>query len=232
MNRRWMITAIALAAAATLTYVQANPEPANPQAAKLDNTTEKMSYIIGMNMGREFKQNYIDINVAALNRGLNDGMAGKQSALSEEQVQATLLAVQQEIAEKMEKAAEQNLVQGQAFLEANKQKEGVVTLDSGLQYKVLQSGEGEKPQLTDTVTVHYRGSLIDDTEFETSVGGEPLTISVQSVIPGWVEALQLMSVGDKWQLFIPAELGYGPRGGPGGPNAVLIFEVELLSIQK
>jgi len=132
------------------------------------------------------------------------------------------------------KLADENKTKGMAFLNENKQKPGVISLDSGLQYRVITQGSGPKPKKTDTVTFHYRGTLIDGTVFDSSYDrGEPATIPVEQLIPGWVEALPLMSVGSKWELFVPYDLGYGERpGGPGGPGSALIFEVELLDIKK
>jgi len=152
-------------------------------------------------------------------------------------MQARVRAKQEEAAAaqqaELAAAGEKNKVDGEAFLAANAQKDGVVVTDTGLQYKVITAGDGAKPQATDTVTVHYRGTLIDGTEFDSSYSrGEPATFPVQGVISGWVEALQLMSVGDKYELTIPSDLAYGPAGTGGdiGPNATLIFEVELLEI--
>jgi FKBP-type peptidyl-prolyl cis-trans isomerase FklB len=158
--------------------------------------------------------------------------------LTEDEARAVLTQLQSDVRKKQQELAQQlgddNKKQGMAFLEANKAKDGVVTLPSGLQYKVLQEGTGAKPAPTDTVVCNYRGTLLDSTEFDSSYKrGQPATFPVTGVIKGWTEALQLMPVGSKWQLFIPSELAYGERGAGGqiGPNATLIFEVELLSIQ-
>ena len=180
----------------------------------------------------------IDIDPAVVARGLKDAFTNGKTLLTEDEVRTILTQLQADMRKKQQElaqvAAENNKKQGLAFLETNKTKDGVVTLPSGLQYKVLQEGTGPKPAATDSVVCNYRGTLLDNTEFDSSYKrGQPLTIPVTGVIKGWTEALQLMPVGSKWQLFIPSELAYGERGAGGqiGPNATLIFEVELLSIQ-
>jgi FKBP-type peptidyl-prolyl cis-trans isomerase FklB len=200
---------------------------------------DKMSYIIGMDIGKNFKRQAIDIDPDILARGVKDGISGEKGLLSEQEARETLAAFQKEMmakqAELAKKLGEKNKVEGEAFLAANKAKEGVKTLASGLQYKVIQAGTGNRPKLTDEVTAHYRGTLIDGTEFDSSHRrGKPANFPVSGVIPGWTEALQLMEVGAKWQLFIPPNLAYGERGAGRdiGPNATLIFEVELISIQE
>jgi FKBP-type peptidyl-prolyl cis-trans isomerase len=170
---------------------------------------------------------------------LRDSFSNGKTLLTEDEARAVLTQLQSDVRKKQQEIAQQlgdtNKKQGVAFLEANKTKDGVVTLPSGLQYKVLQEGTGPKPAPTDTVVCNYRGTLLDSTEFDSSYKrGQPATFPVTGVIKGWTEALQLMPVGSKWQLFIPSELAYGERGAGGqiGPNATLIFEVELLSIQS
>lgn len=195
----------------------------------LKNQKEKVSYIIGMNIGTNFKKQLIDIDPSILAKGIQGALSGTKPLLTEQEIQETMVAFQKELMEKHKK-------QGENFLAENKKKEGVKTLPSGLQYKVIKAGTGKKPKLDDTVAVHYRGTLIDGTEFDSSYRrGQPATFQVSGVIPGWTEALQLMEQGAKWQLFIPSNLAYGERGTPGGqigPNATLIFEVELISIQE
>ena len=205
----------------------------------LKSQKDKMSYIIGMDIGKNFKRQAIDIDPDILAQGVKDGISGGKALLSEEEARETLAAFQKEMMAKQEELAkkigEKNKVEGEAFLAANKTKEGVKTLASGLQYKVIQSGTGKRPKLTDEVTAHYRGTLIDGTEFDSSHRrGKPANFQVNGVIPGWTEALQLMEVGAKWQLFIPPNLAYGERGAGRdiGPKATLIFEVELISIQE
>ena len=203
---------------------------------------EKFSYAVGMRTGQRmaesFKKQSVPYDSAALARGLRDGLAGGKTLLTEDEAQAAIKAVQEEVGkqqmEKMQVAGAANKKEGDAFLAANKGKEGVVTLPSGLQYKILKEGTGPKPTASDTVVCNYRGTLINGTEFDSSYKrGQPVTFPVSGVIKGWTEALQLMPVGSKWQLFIPADLAYGDRGAGAdiGPDSTLIFEVELVSIQ-
>jgi FKBP-type peptidyl-prolyl cis-trans isomerase FklB len=155
--------------------------------------------------------------------------------LNEQEVRETVAVFQKEMAARLEELGKKNKKEGETFLTENKKKEGVKTLPSGLQYKVIKAGTGKKPKLADTVTTHYRGTLIDGTEFDSSYKrGQPATFQVSGVIPGWTEALQLMEEGAKWQLFIPSNLAYGERGMAGtiGPNATLLFEIELISVQE
>jgi FKBP-type peptidyl-prolyl cis-trans isomerase FklB len=200
---------------------------------------EKASYAIGMNIGKNLKRDSVEIDSAVLYRALKDALAGNKLLLTDEEAKTALMALQTEVRAKEEAktkaAAVENKKTGEAFLTANKTKEGVVTLPSGLQYKILKAGTGPKPTAEDTVLCHYRGTLVDNTEFDSSYKrGEPLKIPVGGVIKGWTEAIQLMPVGSKWQLFIPSDLAYGERGAPGspiGPNSTLVFEVELISIE-
>ncbi len=217
----------------------AEPALSNPQAAALLKTEkDKVSYAIGMNIGKSLHRDSVDVDTNLLVRGLSDSLAGGAPLLTDQEAQTILTALQTSLRakqqEKMQAMAETNQKAGEAFLAANKLKEGIVTLPSGLQYRILKAGDGPKPTATDTVTVNYRGTLIDGTEFDSSYKrNEPATFPVNQVIKGWSEAVQLMPVGSKWQIFIPAELAYGPRGAGAaiGPNATLIFEVELLSIK-
>ena len=175
---------------------------------------------IGLNVGKGLHRDSIDVEPKILLQGIEDAMADGKLLLTDDETKTVLVDLQ-------------NQKEGDAFLAANKTKEGVVTLPSGLQYKVLVAGTGAKPSAADTVVCNYRGTLLDNTEFDSSYKrGQPLTFSVGGVIKGWTEALQLMPAGSKWQLFIPPDLAYGERGsGPIGPNATLVFEVELVSIQ-
>jgi FKBP-type peptidyl-prolyl cis-trans isomerase FklB len=206
----------------------------------LTTTKEKASYAIGMNLGGGLHRQNVDVDSAALVQGLKDTLSGNKTLLTEEEARAALMQLQSEMQAKMQAKqtaeGEANKKEGDAFLAANKTKEGVVTLPSGLQYKILTAGSGPKPTATDSVVCNYKGTLINGTEFDSSYKrGEPATFPVTGVIKGWTEALQLMPVGSKWQLFVPADLGYGPRGTPGGPigpNSTLIFEVELISIKE
>jgi FKBP-type peptidyl-prolyl cis-trans isomerase FklB len=200
---------------------------------------EKASYAIGMNIGKNLKRDSVEVDPSIVYRALKDALAGSKLLLTDEEAKAALMTLQTEVRAKEEAktkaAALENKKTGEAFLTANKTKDGVVTLPSGLQYKILKAGTGPKPTAEDTVLCHYRGTLVDNTEFDSSYKrGEPLKIPVGGVIKGWTEAIQLMPVGSKWQLFIPSDLAYGERGAPGspiGPNSTLVFEVELVSIE-
>lgn len=204
----------------------------------LKSEKDKVSYSIGLSIGNNFKNQSVDVNVDVLAKGVKDAISGNKPLMTEKEVQETMMAFQNEMKTKQAEHAkvlgEKNKKEGETFLAENKKKEGVKTTASGLQYKVIKDGNGKKPKATDTVTVHYKGTLIDGTEFDSSYKrGEPTSFPVNQVIAGWTEALQLMNVGSKWQLFIPANLGYGDRGaGPQiGPNAALVFEVELISLK-
>ena len=207
-------------------------------APALTTDKEKGSYALGMNIGRGLSKQPVDLDPAAVARGLQDAMSGAKPELTDEEAAADLAQLQDQVKKateaKMQELAAENQKAGAAFLAENKTKEGVVTLPSGLQYKVLTAGTGPKPAATDTVVCQYKGTLLDGTEFDSSYKrGQPATFAVGRVIKGWTEALQLMPVGSKWQLFIPAELAYGERGAGNviPPNATLVFEVELVSIQ-
>jgi len=205
----------------------------------LKNQKEKVSYLLGTDIGKNLKKQDLDIEPDLLARGIKDGLAGAKGPLSDQEVNEIMSAFQKEMTakyeENMKKLTEKNKKEGEAFLAENKKKPGVKTTPSGLQYKVIKAGTGKKPKLTDTVTTHYRGTLLNGTEFDSSYRREkPASFPVNGVIPGWTEALQLMEEGAKWQLFIPPNLAYGERGAGReiGPNSTLIFEVELISIQE
>ncbi len=204
----------------------------------LKSQKDKVSYIIGMDIGTNLKRQSVDINPDVLLKGVKDALSNNKPLLTEQEISETMAAFQKEMKAKqeemMKKAGEKNKKEGEAFLAGNKKKEGVVSLPSGLQYKVIKNGSEKKPKLTDTVTTHYKGTLIDGTEFDSSYQrGQPVSFQVNGVIAGWTEALQRMEEGAKWQLFVPSQLAYGERGaGPIGPNATLIFEVELISVQE
>lgn len=196
----------------------------------------KRSYGLGANYGKLLNRQSIEIDMESFIAGVKDGMTN-ESLLSDQEVQAVLKAITDELrarsTQRREQQAEANRKQGEDFLAENAKKDGVVTLKSGLQYKVIQDGEGRIPSARDTVKVHYRGTLIDGTEFDSSYKrGNPASFGVNGVIKGWTEALQLMKEGSKWQLFIPSELAYGARGTGNsiGPNSTLVFDVELLEI--
>jgi FKBP-type peptidyl-prolyl cis-trans isomerase FklB len=210
-----------------------------PAPLALKTPTQKSSYAIGMNIGKNLKRDSVEVDPAILLRGLKDALAGNKLLLTDDEAKAALTELQAEVRAneeaKLKAAAVENKKAGEAFLAVNKAKQGVVTLPSGLQYKIIKEGTGPKPTAQDTVLCHYRGTLLDNTEFDSSYKRkEPLKIPVGGVIKGWTEAIQLMPVGSKWELFIPSDLAYGERGAPGspiGPNSTLIFEVELISIE-
>jgi FKBP-type peptidyl-prolyl cis-trans isomerase FklB len=214
-------------------------KPTAPTVLTLKTQKDKASYAIGLNIGKSMHKDSVDVDPAILMRGMKDGLAGNKPLLTDDEAKAAMVALQADLRkkqeEKMQVQGEANKKEGDAFLAENKTKDGVVALPSGLQYKILKEGTGPKPAATDTVVCNYKGTLLDNTEFDSSYKrGQPATFPVSGVIKGWTEALQLMPVGSKWELFIPADLAYGARGGPGGgigPNATLVFEVELMSIQ-
>jgi len=219
------------------------PTPAQASAPSSANSPfktqeERYSYALGLILGGNLKKQAMDLDLTVLDQGIKDGLAGGKTLMTEDEVKATMTQFQNDSKLKREEmarmAASRNKENGEAFLAANKGKPGVVVLPSGLQYKVMTEGTGPKPTAADTVNCNYRGTLIDGTEFDSSEKhGGPATFPVSRVIKGWTEALQLMPVGSKWQLFVPANLAYGERGAGAdiGPNATLIFEVELVSIQ-
>jgi FKBP-type peptidyl-prolyl cis-trans isomerase FklB len=205
----------------------------------LKTSKDKFSYALGMKMGANLHKQSVPVDPNIMARGLKDGLTGGKTLLTEEQAQAAIVEVQNDMRkkqqEKMQAEGAGNKKEGDAFLAANKVKEGVVALPSGLQYKILKAGTGPKPTAADSVVCNYRGTLINGTEFDSSYKrGQPATFPVTGVIKGWTEALQLMPVGSKWQLFIPPDLAYGERGPAPeiGSNSTLVFEVELLSIEN
>jgi len=208
-------------------------------APVLKTQQDKINYGIGVGVARNFKSQGIEVDLDVVIRGMRDTLSGAPLLMTEEELAKTMNAFQQEVAVKLalvrKAPAESNKKAGDAFLQENAKKEGVTVLPSGLQYKILKAGNGKTPSNADSVVCHYRGTFIDGKEFDSSYKrGEPLTIKVQGgVIPGWSEALKLMPVGSKWQVFIPSNLAYGEKGAGSqiGPNAPLIFEIELLSIK-
>jgi FKBP-type peptidyl-prolyl cis-trans isomerase FklB len=209
-----------------------------PTPLTLKTDKEKFSYALGMNLGQGLQKQAVEVDPAILARGFRDAFSNGKTLMTEEEAKTVLVAAQTALRKKQQEKqvadAANNKKTGEEFLAANKAKDGVVTLPSGLQYKVLTEGTGPKPAATDSVLCNYKGTLVDGTEFDSSYKrGQPATIPVSGVIKAWTEALQLMPVGSKWELFVPAELGYGERqAGPQiGANSALIFEVELISIQ-
>lgn len=227
--------------AITIATIGCEPQAQQQDAAQatepqeLTTLAQRFSYAVGMNVGQQLKGEEAEIDVALIAQAISDVYADKEMRLSEEEVRTVFQEYQQQMMEKQQKArvaaAEANKLEGEKFLAENAKKEGVITLPSGLQYKVITPGTGPKPTAQDTVTVHYRGTLIDGTEFDSSYQrNAPVSFPLGNVIPGWTEGLQLMQEGAKWELYIPSDLAYGPGGsGPTiGPNATLIFQVELL----
>jgi FKBP-type peptidyl-prolyl cis-trans isomerase FklB len=206
--------------------------------AILKTEKDKLSYAIGMNIGNNLKRQSMELNPEILSQGIWDSLTDGKTLMTEQEYRDTMTAFEQEMKQKqvtqIKELSEKNKQQGEAFLAENKKKDAVITLPSGLQYKVIKKGTGKTPKATDTVTVNYMGSLINGTEFDSSYRrGQPASFKVNGVISGWTEALQLMQEGAKWQLFIPSDLAYGERGAGRdiGPYSALIFEVELISIE-
>ncbi len=211
-------------------------------ASTLKSEKERLSYALGVATGNQIRQQSLDLDLDVYAQGLKDALSGGNTLLTDAEVREIMTGFQNELRRKQmalqnqraQEIAVKNKIEGEAFLAQNKSAEGVITLASGLQYKILKEGTGVKPKLGDTVVCHYRGTLLDGTEFDSSYQrNAPETFGVQGVIKGWTEALQLMPVGSKWQLFVPSSLAYGERGAGReiGPNAVLAFEVELISIK-
>ena len=208
------------------------------KAPDLKTQQDRVNYAIGVNLIENIKKQGIDIDLNLVTKGMQDAFLGRKLPMTDEELRTSISIYQTEVRQKQSKAralaTENNKKEGEAFLAENGGKEGVVTLPSGLQYRIIKAGEGKLPTDKDAVECHYRGSLINGTEFDSSLRkGNPAIIKVNSVIPGWREALKLMPVGSKWQLFVPSQLAYGPRGATPsiGPNETLIFEVELIAIK-
>jgi FKBP-type peptidyl-prolyl cis-trans isomerase FklB len=206
---------------------------------ELKTAKDKASYSIGFDMGSSLKRNAIDVDPSILTKAILDALSGAKPLMTEQEMRESITALQKDLAtkqqEKMKMAGEKNKKEGAAFLSDNKKKAGVKTLPSGLQYMVLTEGKGKQPKATDTVTVQYRGTLLDGTEFDSSYKrGQPTTFALNQVIKGWTEGVQLLKEGGKIKLFVPSELAYGERGAGAqiGPNTSLIFEIELLSVAQ
>lgn len=212
---------------------EAAPEPS---PVTLEDENDRINYALGAQIGKQLaNDDFAAEDLEAFFGAIEDAVLGRESAMSDEEIQQAMVAFQQKRSEKQQAAASGNLVEAQAFLEENGSKEGVQQTDSGLQYQILEAGDGEQPAATDEVKVHYKGTLMDGTVFDSSYErGEPVTFPLNQVIPGWTEGLQLIKEGGKAKLWIPPDLGYGPQGRRGAipPNALLIFEVELLEITK
>jgi FKBP-type peptidyl-prolyl cis-trans isomerase len=248
MKINLILLAVALLFVSSCQKTQEQKLAAKKEITKADLKTEndKISYSIGFSMGSRFKMDELELNLEIFQEGMKDGLTGSKQLLNEEETQEIMMGMKQKMMakkraehmkqmEERKKQGEVNKEKGTKFLEENKAKEDVVTLESGLQYQILKKGTGASPKATDTVKCHYNGTTIDGKEFDSSYKrGEPATIALNRVIKGWTEGLQLMKEGGKWRLFVPSELAYGEKGaGPNiGPNEVLIFEVELLGIEK
>lgn len=203
-------------------------------AQELTTDQQKFSYAIGLQVAQNLKSQGMDVDAKALTLAIEDILGGLQPRLSMEELQGAVTAYQQELQKEKAEAAGVNKAEGEAFLAANKDKEGVTELPSGLQYKVMTEGSGKKPTASDSVIVHYRGTLLDGTEFDSSYKrGQPATLSLGQVIKAWQEALPLMQEGSKWEIYVPSELAYGERGAGGaiGPHSALIFEIELQGVE-
>jgi FKBP-type peptidyl-prolyl cis-trans isomerase FklB len=214
----------------------AGARTATPLVLKTDK--DKQSYALGMNVGKSLKKDGVEVDPKIVARGIADALAGGKTLLSDEEARAALVTLQGDVRNRqtaeLEVLGRANKQEGDAFLAANKAQQGVTTTPDGLQYKVLKQGDGPKPTAGDSVVCNYRGTLLNNKEFDSSYKrGQPATFPVSGVIKGWTEALQLMPVGSKWQIVVPPELGYGARGAGAdiGPNSTLVFEIELLSIQ-
>ncbi|ARN73659.1 FKBP-type peptidyl-prolyl cis-trans isomerase [Oceanicoccus sagamiensis] len=233
-----------LAAAISTALIGCNQQAAEPAAeaapaAALDTAEKRISYGMGIGLGQRLKQETFTIDVDTFAQGVKDAVNGGEQLMTQEEIMAEMQAFQQQQMAAQQEAAnklgEDNKVAGEAYLAENGAKEGVTTTESGLQYEVISAGEGAKPTAADTVEVHYAGTLLDGTEFDSSYKrGQTVSFPLNGVIPGWTEGLQLMPVGSKYRFVIPSNLAYGPGGtggGPIGPNATLIFEVELVAIK-
>ncbi|HYW78748.1 MAG TPA: FKBP-type peptidyl-prolyl cis-trans isomerase [Thermoguttaceae bacterium] len=231
--KRWLSVSLALAVLVNVAVAQ-ETAPRQMQSVK-----DKVSYTIGFNIGSSIKDDDMDLDLSFLFEGLRDATQGKPQRLTDEEIREVMMAFQAEMQQRQQAKAQAaggaNAKEGAAFLLANGKRPGVVTLPSGLQYQVIEPGTGPMPTAQDTVKTHYRGTLLDGTEFDSSYSrGKPAEFPVGGVIAGWTEALQKMKVGAKWKLFIPSKLAYGERGAGAdiGPNSTLIFDIELLEIVK
>ncbi|MCG8379554.1 MAG: FKBP-type peptidyl-prolyl cis-trans isomerase [Proteobacteria bacterium] len=206
----------------------------NVYAAKVETDKQKLSYAMGVFFGQSVSRQDMDLDITAFMQAVEDILKGSELKLSRSEMQQILSDYQKKEQEQRVAQANDNKQNGIKYLEQNKKKDGVVALPNGLQYKIIKEGKGKKPAIDDTVIVHYRGTLIDGTEFDSSFSrGQPAELGVNRVIKGWQEALQLMPVGSKWQLAIPSDLAYGERGAGGviGPNSTLLFDIELIDIK-
>ena len=231
-TRLYAMIVAAVILIAVSVYAAEEEKPA-VEPVKLESDTDKISYTIGVQTGQQFKSAGFEIDVEMFVRGIQDVLADREPVLSPAEMQQVMTDLRQLMMAKMQEQSAKNLAEGTAFLKENESKPGVKVLPSGLQYKVIKEGTGRTPAATDMVKAHYRGRLLDGTEFDSSYErNEPTEFAVNRLIPGWTEALKLMKEGAKWELFIPANLAYGQRGAPPRipPNSALIFEMELIEV--
>jgi FKBP-type peptidyl-prolyl cis-trans isomerase len=228
MQRRWLSLSLATLLVG-ITFLGCSQ--CTQKDLPLNSEKAKVSYAIGQNIGRGMKMQKLDIDVDVMAMSIRDALSDKESRMTQDEMRQTMIALQQKNVSEQKELAEKNKTEGDKFLAENKKKKDIKTTASGLQYKVLKAGKGKSPSADDTVKVHYRGTLINGTEFDSSYKRDPAEFRVKGVIKGWTEALQLMKPSAKWKLFIPANLAYGPQGRPSiPPNSVLIFDVELLEV--
>lgn len=238
MNKRLLMTGMLCSAAILAGCNQGDAEKETTKEVQLQTLEQKVNYAIALNMANNFKQREVPIEVDAFTQALKDVRDGTEPRLNEEQLQETMQTFQEQQMElqqqRQKEIADKNKADGEKFLSDNAAKEGVEMTESGLQYKVLEEGDGIQPAAEDTVTVHYEGRLVDGTVFDSSYErGNPATFGLNQVIPGWTEGLQLMETGSKYELYIPSDLAYGPGGNQGiPPNSTLVFQVELLEVEK
>ncbi len=230
--KRISLIAATMGAAVLITVAGCGRKTASDQAISLDTDRAKGSYTVGVNIGRNFKDGYVDVDPMILERGMQDVLENRTLLMSDEQMTEAMNTLQTTIQDQYQKIVTDNQKAASDFLAGNAKKEGVVTLPDSLQYQIITAGTGPKPAISDTVEVQYHGTLLDGTVFDSSVQrNEPVQFGLDQVIPGWTEVLQLMPVGSKWRVFIPPQFAYGEEGRPGiPPNSLLTFEIELLQI--
>ncbi len=226
------VVVVAIMACFGIKFAVAEDAEPEQSTAVLETEEDRIGYTIGRQLGASVLESQIEMSVAGVLAGVEDVLRNRQSAMTDEQMQQTMMTLQMKMMQEMQSEASDNLEAANAFLEENAEQDGVVTLDSGLQYRIVEAGEGDSPAATDQVSVHYRGTLLSGEQFDSSYDrGQPATFGVNQVIPGWQEALQLMKPGAKWELFIPPDLAYGETGNQRIPgNSLLLFDVELLEV--
>jgi len=234
VNKQSYITIVILSILILLLTACEKKAPPEPKI-ELQTTKQKFSYAIGFQIGNGLKRDNADVDIDIIKKGIMDVLSGSETMISMEEMQAAVMETQKSQLAARQAEGDKAKKAGEDFLAANKSKEGIVTLESGIQYKVIKEGTGPKPIASDSVVAHYKGTLIDGTEFDSSYKrGQPATFGLGQVIKGWQEILPLMATGSKWQVFIPSSLAYGERGAGGsiGPNQTLIFDIELLEVKS